>query len=223
MIQKPQHKFFDRYLDNDLSELTAYLVDKRDFIYANGIGAPDDIFKEKHDRGDALTTMLGDYYNIFTWDHPAIKNLYLGLLDATKEASEYYGIDFDAADYYICGWFNINEKSVYGGESPLGHPEWFHDHMHGTGAPVFHGYYCVNAEPSSTFYHINRDVNNLFENVNKNNRLVLSETGHPHAIENWSWDGPRITIAYDISPKNPSMVKTAFVGDHWIKLGEIND
>jgi hypothetical protein len=219
-MTKPPHKFFERYLDNNLDELTSYLLEKRKWIYENGINAPEDVFKEKRDRGDSLVTMLGDYYNIFTWDNPSIKKIYDGLVDATKEACEYYGIDFDAADYYVCGWFNVNENgTVYSGDSPLNHPEWFHDHMHGIGAPVFHGYYCVNAEPSSTYYFINKDQNNIFENANKNNRLIVSETGHPHAIENWSWDGPRITIAYDISPRNKDLVSHDFVGKHWIKLG----
>ena len=68
------------------------------------------------------------------------------------------------------------------------------------GAPWFHGYYCVNAEPSSTFYQINGDESNVFENINKNNRAILSETGHPHGRDDWFQEKPRITIAYDISP-----------------------
>lgn len=215
-MSKPPHKFFSRHLALDLDDLSKYLWEKTDFIYNNGIGAPEDVFKEKKERGDALTTMLGDYYNIFTWGHPALKELYQALLETTKEACEYYSIDFDSQDYYINGWFNTFEHAVYGGESPRNHPEWFHDHMKGVGAPVFHGYFCVNAEPSTTLYHINRDPNNLFENINKNNRLIISETGHPHAIENWGWNGKRLTIAYDISPKDVNGEK--FVGNHWIPL-----
>jgi hypothetical protein len=40
----------------------------------------------------------------------------------------------------------------------------------------------------------------LVDNVNKNNRAILSETGHPHAMGDWDWEGPRITIAYDVVP-----------------------
>jgi hypothetical protein len=38
-----------------------------------------------------------------------------------------------------------------------------------------------------------------FENINKNNRLVVSETGHPHGRDDWYEERPRITIAYDIA------------------------
>jgi hypothetical protein len=79
------------------------------------------------------------------------------------------------------------------------------------GAPIFHGYYCVNAEPSITYYKING--NDLFENHNKNNRAIVSETGHPHGRDDWYEDKPRITIAYDIAPKNSHVVT-----DLWISL-----
>jgi hypothetical protein len=70
--------------------------------------------------------------------------------------------------------------------------------MGGKGSPDFHGYYCVNAEPSVTFYLIDKVTE--FENININNRAVVSETGHPHAPDNWYSREPRITIAYDIIP-----------------------
>ena len=161
--------------------------------------------------------------SIFVIGSPDIDVMLSDDLPSLEMAKQYYGIDFDSADYHICGWFNWNEGGAcYDGDDPRNHPEWFHDHMKGTGSPVFHGYYAVSAEPTQTFYHINRDVNNLAVNDNIDNRLVVSETGHPHAIGNWDWDDKfdkaRITIAYDISPKNVSLVGENFVGPHWIKL-----
>ena len=174
---KPPHKFFFRTLDNDLDSLYSYLEVKKSEIYDNSLNVPEEKFREMHDRGDSLPTMLGDYYNIFSWDNDAIQNLKSGLRDTIHEACEYYGIDFDIADYYICGWFNWNDGgSCYNVDDVTAHPEFFHDHMRGTGSPVFHGYYCVNAEPTKTFYHIDRNVNNLVANNNINNRLVVSET-----------------------------------------------
>ena len=56
--------------------------------------------------------------------------------------------------------------SLLRGEEPTEKIEekaWhFHDKV---GAPHFHGYYCVNAEPSITYYNIN---DNIVENHNKN-------------------------------------------------------
>ena len=81
--------------------------------------------------------------------------------------------------------------------------------MGGEGSPVFHGYYCINAEPSKTFYNINRS-GQIFENINKNNRAILSETGHPHGRDDWFEEKPRVTIAYDVTPN--------FFGGTWIAL-----
>ena len=101
------------------------------------------------------------------------------------------------------------------GVSPLKHEENFHDHMAGEGAPFFHGYYCVNAEPSITYYKV---FGNDVENHNKNNRLILSEMGHPHAMGDWDWQGSRITVAYDVLPLKDLMSFAAHQEQHWIPL-----
>lgn len=54
-------------------------------------------------------------------------------------------------------------------------------------------------------------------NENKDNRLIVSEMGHPHAMQDWDWDGPRITIAYDIVPLNNLIAHDA-QPQHWIPL-----
>lgn len=211
---KPEHKFFERFLDNDIDSLYAYLVEKANDLASGKIeGIPSDALR-KDNRLATLPTKLGQYYNIFKWENESVKKLKIALCDTIKEACEYYGIDFDSSDYMINGWFNLDLGTKYG-NAPYDpkRTEGFHDHMDGKGAPVFHGYYCVNAEPSSTYYLINRET--PFENINKNNRLVVSETGHPHTIGNWDWDGYRITIAYDISPKIEN-----YIGPNWISLND---
>lgn len=200
---KPEHKFFERFLSNDLDALYDYLYSKAEDLVDGKIGnIPEDVLsKFSMDNGPA--TQLGEYYNIFTWDNAAIQNLKSELKDIIVEASEYYGLDFEKENYYINGWFNLDFASPENrefGVSPLKHPEHYHDHAGGTGAPVFHGYYCVNAEPSSTFYKIDRLYD--FENINKNNRAIVSETGHPHGRDDWYEQKPRITIAYDIAKES---------------------
>ena len=126
----------------------------------------------------------------------------------TKEACNYYGIDFYEQQYMIQGWFNINYNKK-------GKLDW-HDHGP-TGAPNFHGYYCVNAEPSITHYKI--DGIHEVENINKNNRAILSEMTHPHAMADWDWDGPRITVAYDLLPlQEVKKVFSLHDEQHWIPL-----
>lgn len=197
---KPEHKFFDRFLNNDLDDLYNYLYNKMDDLLAGKIGNIPKEVLDKFDLDNGPATQLGEYYNIFTWDHPGIASLKEALRDIIIEASDYYGINFDDENYYINGWFNLDFASPENreiGVSPLKHPEHYHDHAGGTGAPIFHGYYCVNAEPSSTFYKINRLDD--FENINKNNRAIVSETGHPHGRDDWYEEKARITIAYDIA------------------------
>lgn len=201
------HKFFDRVLNNDLSLLSNYLLLTKERLLD---GLVDNIDSEyaKSARG---VHDLGDKYNIFQFHNLAIHNLYASIRDMTIEACEYYGIDFTKSHYMVQGWFNTD-----GIDKPeLDQESHYHDHLGGTGIPNFHGYYCVDAEPSSTFYRIGGQDGVTFENINKNNRAILSETGHPHGIGPWKSNKPRITIAYDVSPLG------TMSGDkeqHWIPL-----
>jgi hypothetical protein len=208
---KQPHRFFERFINNDLEDLQLYLAEKQKEILAGKIeGIPTEKLANFTDE-NGPATQLGSYYNIFNFDHRAIKALKTALKDCmVNDVSEYYGIDYDAQDYMIHGWFNLDYKTQGGGVSPLEHPEHFHDHMGGEGSPIFHGYYCVNAEPSSTWYKINGET--LFENINKNNRAIISETGHPHGRDDWYKSRPRITIAYDIAPASSG------VNSQWVKL-----
>lgn len=199
---KPGHRFFDRYLENDLDSLNDYLADLLDKILDENIfDVPDDILAN-FNKINGAPTQLGKYYNIFRLDHPGIHALHSAVRDMTKEAVEYYGINPDTK-FYLTGWFNLDfatENKDFG-VNPLRDSKFFHDHMNGEGAPVFHGYYCVNAEPSVTYYDINK-TGTIFENVNFNNRAILSETGHPHGRDDWFSEKPRITIAYDVTPNS---------------------
>lgn len=217
-MKKP-HRFFDTYLNNDLNDLKQYLYDIETQILDNNIlRIPEDKMSSFGKKMGSATKIGIDYYNIFTFNHPGIYSLYSGLRDLTKEVCAYYEIDFDKNKYVIHGWFNLDyatpNEGKFGGVNPLKNEQHFHDHMNGIGAPTFHGYYCVDAEPSSTFYKINRDDSNIFENINKNNRAIISETGHPHGRDDWFQENPRITIAYDIVPLDTVRSQTG----KWIPL-----
>lgn len=204
---RKDHKFFERILDNDLDKLSSELQIRYDQILngkMNNVTAltQDEIWKES----SSASTMKWREYNVFQFHIPEIHKLYKAISDMTHEACDYYGIDFDEQNYMVQGWFNINERTT----GKLG----WHDHGN-NGAPYFHGYYCVNAEPSVTHYlTFNKEV----VNVNKNNRAILSEMSHPHAMGNWDWDGKRITIAYDVEPLGPLAEHALFQEQHWIPL-----
>lgn len=206
---KPVHKFFDRHLKNDLGSLEAFLLQKeQDIIAGKFPNISIDRAKEAMQTG-VMATALSLEYNIFQFQHEGLFNLYDAVRDMTIEACEYYGVDFKAQKYYLQGWFNCDEKSDDHGDGDL------HDHSGGHGSPYFHGYYCVNAEPSVTHYQIDRE--RMFDNVNVNNRAILSETGHPHRKGGWNQDSRRITIAYDMLPL--AQLPDENNMQHWIPLG----
>ena len=65
----------------------------------------------------------------------------------------------------------------------------------------------------------NVDHKGLFDHVVKNNRLVVSEVGHPHAMGDWDWSGPRITIAYDVQPLDVLISAGKTIPEqHWFPL-----
>lgn len=186
------HRFFENQLDCDTNNLAAFLriiYNQIKNVEIQGVTPikEDDAWQDS----GSVSTVKWLEYNIFQFHHEEIWKLYKGISETVKEACDYYGLDFDKEQFMVQGWFNINDKKT-------GKLNW-HDHG-GPWAPFFHGYYCVKAEPSSTFYKIENREDMIVENVNINNRLIVSEMGHPHAMGDWDWDGDRITIAYDIMP-----------------------
>lgn len=201
------HRFFERYLENNLGNLSKELEARYELIKNAEITGvtpvtPFDIWKDSN----SISTMKWRQYNVFQFHIDEIYELYKAVGSMVREACEHYEIDFEEQKFMIQGWFNINH-------SGNGKLNW-HEHG-GPGAPDFHGYYCVSAEPSSTHYIV---FDNEVENVNKNNRAILSEMGHPHAMGDWDWDGPRITVAYDVVPLKSLKVEGYRHEQHWIPL-----
>jgi hypothetical protein len=201
------HKFFERFLNNDLDILSQELSErykKIEQVELEGITpvTKDDFWTES----GSVSTVKWREYNVFQFHSVGLFNLYKSISEMAKEACEYYELDFDKEKFMVQGWFNINYNKK-------GKLNW-HDHGH-SGAPNFHGYYCVKAEPSTTYYKVfGKDI------INKNidNRAIFSEMGHPHAQGDWSWDGPRITVAYDVVPLRDLQQLGMEHEQHWIPL-----
>jgi len=182
---KKEHKFFEGYPNIDLQLLDTYLHGVYEQMKFDGWFGDPSLNDEL-----GMTVDISPKYNIFKYRNKEIEALKFSIIEMLKEASEYYGYDFNNQKYIMTGWFNFWRKLR---TDTIEEKAWhFHDKV---GAPHFHGYYCVNAEPSITYYMIN-DV--LVENHNKNNRAILSETNHAHAPGDWLEETDRITIAYDI-------------------------
>jgi hypothetical protein len=201
------HKFFERYLDNDLDNLANELMKRYEQIEQRKIdGITEVTNKDLWLSSNSVSTMKWREYNVFQFNIPEIYNLYTAVADMVREACEHYELDFDEEQFMIQGWFNINYTKK-------GKLDW-HEHG-GHGAPDFHGYYAVKAEPSITHYKV---FDTEVENYNKNNRAILSEMGHPHAMADWDWDGPRITVAYDVTPLRYLMKYGSHHEQHWVPL-----
>lgn len=206
-FDKKDHRFFERYLDNDLEDLYNFLIERNQDIFDGKFPGIEPKKAEGQTLSKSIATSLSPYYNIFQLYHPGIYSLYEQVKSMTEEACEYYRIDFKSQKYMLQGWFNCDSKSIPTINN-------LHDHDPDTGAPYFHGYYCVNAEPSITKYKINKET--FFDNQNINNRAILSETGHPHRKSGWASDKKRITIAYDMVPL--SLLEKNNLDQHWIPL-----
>jgi hypothetical protein len=206
--KSPQpHKFFERNLDNNLLVLSSELQNRYEKIeQAKITGVTPVTDKDLWKESNSVSTMKWRQYNVFQFHSIGIYNLYKAVKEMTQEACSYYDLDFEKEKFMLQGWFNINYTKK-------GKLDW-HDHGP-TGAPNFHGYYCVSAEPSVTHYKV---FDNEVENQNINNRAVLSEMGHPHAQADWDWDGPRITIAYDVIPLRDLQRFAMDQEQHWIPL-----
>ena len=204
---KEPHRFFERFLDNDLSKMSKDLEERYELIKTAKLVGVTPVGPEEHwKQSNSISTMKWRQYNVFQFNTQEIYELFKSISSMTREACQYYGIDFDEQRYMVQGWFNITNKG-------MGKLDW-HDHG-GAGAPNFHGYYSVNAEPSITNYRVfDKDV----QNHNVNNRAILSEMGHPHSMADWDWDGPRITVAYDIIPLIGISVHGVKEEQHWIPL-----
>lgn len=201
------HRFFDIFLNNDLERLADFLSEQYPRIVKSELpGMPQDKPVEAWKSSGSVSTMKWKDYNVFQFYNTEIYNLYVAVGKMVREACEYYGINFEEQRFMIQGWFNINHAKV-------GKLDW---HEHGdSGAPMFHGYYAVKAEPSETHYITTQGPKT---NINQNNRAVLSEMGHPHAMGDWSWDGPRITVAYDIVPLSHLENDPKIQEQHWLPL-----
>lgn len=201
------HRFFDRVLTNDLNKLSLELQDRyRKIESAEVLGVTKVTDNEIWKSSNSVSTMKWREYNVFQFHIDGIYELYKNVSSMVKEACEYYEINFEDQKFMIQGWFNINYTKK-------GKLDW---HDHGPfGAPNFHGYYCVKAEPSMTYYKV---FDKETVNHNIDNRAVLSEMGHPHAQADWDWDGPRITVAYDIIPLADLQKFGMSQEQHWIPL-----
>ena len=129
------------------------------------------------------STKLYEAYNVFLCHLPGFAETYNLVCEKFKEKENNY------RDYAIAGWVNVYHQDTF--------LDW---HKHGNDIHAhdgrWHGYVCVNAEPSKTLY---KDDKGLVETIdNTNGYITLSHAGLAHRTTPWKdYNLPRITIAFD--------------------------
>lgn len=209
LLFKKDHRFFERMLNNDLVDFQDFLLQKYKEIEDCKMPGITPLFhkgpnSESFLETKSISTIKWSEYNVFCLYHEALHNLLKSIKEMVLEACEYYNLDFESEQYYIQGWFNVVEASK-------GKLDW---HGHGEPGLGFHGYYCVKAEPSITHYNIFGE--RVVDNHNIDNRVIMSEIGHDHAMGNWNWPEKRITVAFDVWPLRKVKGNTA--ENHYIPL-----
>lgn len=147
-------------------------------------------------------------YNLLMYPYPEFYELYY---EIKKMFYDKLNPEDSDESYYIQSWLNFYKFGDF--------IDW-HNHWPPE-VNSWHGYYCVNVEPSKTSYRLNNSEKNI--NVeNQNNLLVMSKSiEDQHRTWPWKYDEPRITIAFDILPA-PSILN--FYGEnkmgvnHWVPI-----
>ena len=148
-----------------------------------------------------LTSHLFSSYNLFLYPLPGFYDLYTTLKHVFRTHCK------DPNPHYVQCWLNWSNKN-----------DFFDWHTHWTPeTKIWHGFYCVNVEPSKTIYRI-PGVAEPVDIISENNLLVISQQGGDyHRTLPWPYnDRPRITIGYDIVPAqfiNP----TGWL-NHWVPI-----
>lgn len=129
------------------------------------------------------STRLYETYNIFLCHHPGITETFDCVISYFKSKNPTY------KKYAISGWVNVYHAG--------GYLDW---HIHGNSIDVhdtrWHGYVCINAEPSNTYY--KTQSNEVTTISNKNGYITLSPSGMQHRTSAWTDSKkPRISIAFD--------------------------
>ena len=197
-------KIFYKDINIDTDKLSSYLQSLYETMKIVFRVSEDDTFLESN----SLSTIKWREYNVFQFNNVQIYDLLVAVRQLAGEVFDHYGIDPSQERYMIQGWFNINYNTS-------GKLDW-HRHVSDDQdtSKMFHGYYGVRTDNSSTFY---KTDSGILENKNKSNRLILANSKYPHAMGDWDWDGPRISIAYDLLPLSV-VLEQDLDHQHWVPL-----
>jgi hypothetical protein len=146
------------------------------------------------------STKIFNRYNLLLYPYPEFSNLFKEIKTMFRESS------LEDGDYYIQCWLNLYNKGDF--------IDW-HNHWDQS-FNSWHGFFCVDCEPSKTSYQI-PNLDKIVDIKSKNNLLVMSKSdGDYHRTWPWIKDSPRITIAFDIVPSGKIDPEKWL--NHWIPI-----
>jgi hypothetical protein len=164
------------------------------------------LVKEKFANGEDFNPVLTSHkqlykkYNLFMYPFDEFYELRKEL------ARVFYTHSKTTEPHYVQCWLNVYQRGDY---IPY-HGHWdAHEN-------TWHGFYCVDCEPSRTTYKL-PGIETPIDIPSKNNLLVMGKSqGDQHRT--WPWtekDRPRITIAFDILPRSHT---DKYWLNHWVPL-----
>jgi hypothetical protein len=206
---KLSHRFFQTMLNEDVEDIQMFLLNLYKEMEAGVHFALTKGWATEDNNYFSAPTMYVDKYNLLSMPYEPFRKIKSGIKDLVMQACDYYKIDFDKEDFMVHAWFNIN----WNFNTALLSENDMHDSLGGRGIPDFHGYYSVNAEPSTTRYFIGSEEVDI---QNKNNRILMSETGYMHGVDKFDWWGERTTISFEVTPRKNLIADPT--KDNWIKL-----
>ena len=187
-------------VDLDLEQITKSCERMRKVIQDNFANLP-----HSYEGKGTETTYVHSYYNLLLYPYNGFHDLYHAI------RTLFFEVNPTNDKYYIQCWLNYFMKDDY--MSWHGHKGVVDNKLDTTN---WHGFFCVNCEPSVTTYRI-QSTGLLFDIDDKNNQLVLSKSHDDlHRTYPWKQDTPRITIAFDIISQNT--LKDIPDLNHWMPL-----
>jgi hypothetical protein len=204
-IQTIDNHVFKRKLNLDLTSIKQNTHFIYNFVKDN---LADKSLQEQ--RGEIyMMAIAGNKYNAFNFNFPELNKL----LDDIRETYYYIAGSEEAS---IKCWINFYNRHQF--------TSW---HEHGSQMSrivkkvnihnTWHGFFCVDVEPSVTTYQF-LDTGRILEVQDEDNLLVMSRNGNDrHRTWPWPYDRTRITMAFNIAPSkhfNPP----EYEKNIWVKL-----
>ena len=137
------------------------------------------------------TIKKNNQYTFLSYPFPQVHNLYKAIQSFFYEAEkDYYSVNLKC-NYFIKSWINVYYENEF--------LDW-HGHFY-EASRAWHGFFCVDTEPSITSYRFTDGFSLDAECKNNTIILGLSDT-NKHKTQQWiEKNRPRITIAFDIMPE----------------------